>query len=82
MGNFCEFFFMELSARDTCLFSFLDDNSSKCQWIFSKLGICIDIVEVWFRTANGQIFYLRHANSVVLLFHILLFSALSLVCHV
>ena len=22
-------------------------NFSKCQWIFSKLGVCIDIVEIW-----------------------------------
>ena len=33
-----------------------DDNLSKRQWIFSKLGMCIDIVEIWFGIANGQIF--------------------------
>ena len=32
-----------------------DDNLSKHQWIFTKLGVCIDIVEVWFGVANGQI---------------------------
>ena len=32
-----------------------DDNLSKCQWIFTKLGMCIDIVEIWFGIANGQI---------------------------
>ena len=26
------------------IFSFSDDNFSKCQWIFTKLGMCIDIV--------------------------------------
>ena len=25
------------------------------QWIFTKLGMCIDIVEIWFGIANGQI---------------------------
>ena len=35
--------------------SFPDDNLSKQQWIFTKLGMCIDIVEIWFGIANGQI---------------------------
>ena len=28
---------------------------SKYKWIFTKLGVCIDIVAVWFEIANGQI---------------------------
>ena len=36
-------------------FSFPDDNLSKHQWIFIKLGMCIDIVEIWLGIANGQI---------------------------
>ena len=36
-------------------FSFLDDNLSNHQWILNKLGMCIDIVEIWFGIANGQI---------------------------
>ena len=36
-------------------FSFLVDNLSKHQWIFTNLGMCIDIVEIWFHIANGQI---------------------------
>ena len=36
-------------------FSFPDDNLSKHQWIFFKLGVCIDIVESWFGIAIGQI---------------------------
>ena len=28
---------------------------SNCQWIFTKLGAYIDIVEIWFLIANGQI---------------------------
>ena len=35
--------------------SFLDDNLSKHQWIFTKFGFCIDIVELWFGIADGQI---------------------------
>ena len=35
--------------------SFPDDNLSKHQWIFTKIGLCIDIVEIWFGIANGQI---------------------------
>ena len=36
-------------------FSFPDEYLSKHQWIFTKLGICIDIVEICFGIANGQI---------------------------
>ena len=42
---------VRLSVR----FLFLDDTSSKHQWIFTKLGMCIDILEIWFGIANGQI---------------------------
>ena len=31
--------------RPSIRFSFPDDNLSKHQWIFTKLGMCIDIVE-------------------------------------
>ena len=54
MGKFRQFL-MELSARDTPIFLFPDDNLSKHQWIFTKLGMCIDIVEICFGIANGQI---------------------------
>ena len=37
------------------LFLFPDDNLSKHQWIFTKRGMCIDIVEIWFGIANGRI---------------------------
>ena len=36
-------------------FSFQDDNLSKHQRIFPKLGMCIDTMESWFEIANGQI---------------------------
>ena len=47
--------FLELSARDTPIFSFPDDNFSKKQGIFTKLAICIDSKEIRFGIANGQI---------------------------
>ena len=42
-------------VRPSARFSFPDDNLSKHQWIFTKLGMCIDIVDIWFGIANGQI---------------------------
>ena len=54
IGKFSQIF-TELSARDMPIFLFPDDNLSKHQWIFIKLGMCIDIVEIWFGIANGQI---------------------------
>ena len=33
----------------------MGNDLSKCQWIFTELGVCFDIVEIWFGTANGQI---------------------------
>ena len=35
--------------------SFPDDNLSKYQWIFTKLGMCIDIMKISFGIANRQI---------------------------
>ena len=46
---------MELSARDTSIFSFPYDNLCNCQGIFTKLGTCIDIKETWLGIANGQV---------------------------
>ena len=54
MGKFRQIF-TELSARDTPIFSFLDDNLSKLQGILTKLAIYIDIKEIWFGIANGKI---------------------------
>ena len=42
------------SIRPSVHFSFPDDNLSKHQWIFTKLGLCIEIVDIWFGIANGQ----------------------------
>ena len=54
MGKFHQIF-TELSARDTPIFLFPDDNLNKHQWIFTKLVMCIDIVEIWFGISNGGI---------------------------
>ena len=37
------------------IFSFLDYNYTKYEWIFTKLGMCIDIVDICFGIANGRI---------------------------
>ena len=54
MGQFHQFL-TELFARDTLVFLFLDDNLSKFQWIFSKPGMCVDIMEIWFGIAKRSI---------------------------
>ena len=48
-------FLTKLSAHNMSVFSFLDDNFSKHQWIFTKFGTCMctDIVGICFETANG-----------------------------
>ena len=53
-------------------FSFSDDNLIKHEWIFNKLGMCIDIVEVWFGIANGQI--LSNFDGVICLRHAHIFA--------
>ena len=59
------------------IFSFLDYNVSKCQWIVTKLGVCIDVVEIWFGIASGQILSIfdrvicpQHDNGRVLSFQV------------
>ena len=47
--------FDRVSAGHMSVFLFPDNNLNKYQWIFNKLGMCIDIVKVWFRIANRQI---------------------------
>ena len=54
MGKFHQLF-AELSAHDLSVFSLPYDNFCKYQWTFTKLGMCFDIVEIWFGIANGQI---------------------------
>ena len=49
MGKFRQIF-TELFARDTPIFLFPDNNLS-----LTKLAIYIDIKEIWYGIANGQI---------------------------
>ena len=49
MGKFFQFL-TELFA----LFLFWDDNLRKYQWIFTKPGMCIDIVEICLRFLMGN----------------------------
>ena len=51
MGKFPQFL-TKLSASDMPVFSILDDNFNKYQWIFTKLVICINIVQICFGIAN------------------------------
>ena len=54
---------MELSARDTPVFSFSDDNLTKHQWISTKHGVRIDTVEICFGIPNGQISFKLSARD-------------------
>ena len=47
----------ELSAHNTSVFYFQDNNLStgKSQWLFTKLDMCIDVVEICLWIAHGQI---------------------------
>ena len=72
---------VHLSVVHPSVFLFPDDNLSKHQWIFTKLGMCIDIMVIWFAIANGQIssnFYgvicPRRDNGGVLKFNVFIFS--------
>ena len=66
MGKFRQFL-MELSALDTPIFLFSDDNLSKCEGNLTKLGTCFDMKEIRFGIANGQISSMficpRHDNG-------------------
>ena len=43
-----------VSRTSIHLFFVSGDNLSKHKWIFTKLGMCIDIVEIWLGIAIGQ----------------------------
>ena len=84
MGEF-RLFLTELSAGNTSLFYFQDNNLSKSQWIFTKFDVRIDILEVCFGIAHQQILSIfdrvicpRQDNGGVLLFHVLLLQCLTL----
>ena len=52
MGKFHQLL-IELSACNKSIFLFPDDNLSKCKWIFTKLGMCFAVVEIWFGITYG-----------------------------
>ena len=71
-------FLTELSAHNTSVFYFQDNNPSKSQWIFTKFDVYIDIVKIWFGIAHRQIslifdrvIFPWHDNGIVLSFHVL-----------
>ena len=73
-------FLTELSACNTPIFYFQDNDLSKSQWILTKFDVCIDIVEICFGIAHRQILSIfdriicpRHDNGGVLSFHVLFF---------
>ena len=49
-----------MKIAETCLhvrlsiFTLPGDNFSECQWILTKLGMCIGIVEIWFVIEIGN----------------------------
>ena len=45
MGKFRQSL-MDLPVLDMLVYLFLVDNLSKYQWIFAKVGMCIDIMEI------------------------------------
>ena len=52
-----------------CICSFLDYNLSKYQWIFTKLDMCIDIVEI----CLGIVISLQNNSGRILQFHVFIF---------
>ena len=68
----------EVSARNTSVFYFQDNNLSISQWILTKFDMCINIVEMCFGITHWQISSIfdrvicrRHDNGGVLSFHVL-----------
>ena len=62
-GKFRQFL-TALSAYDTFVFQFLDDNFSKYQYTFTKPGLCIDIMESWLWIAKRQISSIFDNSSI------------------
>ena len=59
---------VRLSYICPSVFLFLDDNLSKYQWNFTKLGLCIDILDFWLLMGK-----FRQFLSVICLPHIRIF---------
>ena len=69
----------ELSACDTSRFLFPDDNFSKYQLIFTKLAMCIDVVESAVGMLMGKfhklltVIFPGYDSGRVLSFHVFIF---------
>ena len=71
-------FLTQLSASNTSIFYFQDNNFNKSQWIFTKFDVYINIVEICFVITHRQFLsYLPHDNGGVLTFQILFCSNVS-----
>ena len=64
-GRISSFFDM-LSAHNTSVFYFQDNNLSNSPWIFTKFDVCIDIVEIasCVRIAHQQILSISSNSSI------------------
>ena len=62
-SNFRQFLTVICLRHDNSPYFLFRMITRKCQWSFAKLRVCIDIVEIWLRTANGQNGCLQHDNG-------------------
>ena len=58
---------IHLSYAHLSILLFPDNNSIKHQWIFAKLGMSIDSVEILFGIANGHTIVAGHHHFMFLL---------------
>ena len=70
--GFCSFTSdVHLSFVHLFVFLFPYDNLRKYQWIFSRLGLCIDIVKIWFGLLTGK--FCQFFDRVICLPHVHIF---------
>ena len=83
-ANFVKFWRSYLPETRPCIFSFPDDNMSKCQGILTKLDTFIDIKEIWFGIADGQIsstFELSARDTIMTEYYRFMFLLYSQLTH-
>ena len=67
-----------LSVRLSIL-SYPHNNLSKYQWIFAKLGVCIDIVEIWFGLILGKFLqFLTDLSATYQCFHLQMITLVNI----
>ena len=59
-------FTLDVHVSVRLFFLFTDDNLSKHQWIFTKLGVCVDLVKIWFGIVMDKF---RHSFTELLARH-------------